>query len=82
MGRVLKVREVGDPVLSIKCKEVDIKNIDKEVLEEIEDLKETLNYTEGYGIAGPQIGINKRIIIIQIKKEKCTTQRSTVYQQQ
>ncbi len=72
MGRVLKVREVGDPVLSIKCKEVDIKNIDKEVLEEIEDLKETLNYTEGYGIAGPQIGINKRIIIIQIKKEKCT----------
>ncbi len=72
MGRVLKVREVGDPILNIKCKEVDIKNINKEILEEIEDLKETLNYTEGFGIAAPQAGIDRRIVIIQVDKEKCT----------
>ena len=72
MGKVLRVREVGDPILSIRCKEVDIKNINKEILEEIEDLKETLNFTEGLGIAAPQVGINKRIVIIQINKEKCT----------
>ena len=29
MGRVLKIREVGDPILSTKCKEVDVKNISK-----------------------------------------------------
>lgn len=72
MGRVLKIREVGDPILSIKCKEVDIKDINQETLEEIEDLKETLNFTGGFGIAASQAGINKRIVIIQVNKEKCT----------
>ena len=71
MGKVLKVREVGDPILSTKCEKVDIKNINKEILEEVEDLKETLNYSGGLGIAGPQVGINKRIVIIQVDKEKC-----------
>lgn len=72
MGKVLRIREVGDPILSIKCEEVNIKNINQEILEEIEDLKETLNFTEGFGIAAPQAGINKRIVIIKINKEKCT----------
>jgi len=71
MGKVLKVREVGEPILSARSEEVDIKNINKELLDEIEDLKETLNYTEGFGIAGPQAGIAKRIVIIQVNKEKC-----------
>ena len=57
MGKVLRVREVGDPILSTKCEEVDINNINNEILEEIEDLKETLNFTEGFGIAAPQAGI-------------------------
>lgn len=72
MSRVLKIREVGDPVLSIKCEEVDINSINKEILEIIDDLKETLKFTEGFGIAAPQVGIDKRIIIIQVNKEKCT----------
>lgn len=72
MGKVLRIREVGDPILTEKCKDIDIKNINQEILEEIEDLKETLNFTEGFGIAAPQAGINKRIVIIQINKEKCT----------
>lgn len=72
MGRILKLREVGDPVLNNKCKEVDIKNITQEVLDEIEDMKETLFFSEGFGIAAPQVGINKRIAIIKVDKEKCT----------
>lgn len=72
MEKVLKIREVGDPALSIKCNEIDVENINDEVLEEIADLKETLNFTEGFGIAGPQVGINKRIVIIQVNKKKCT----------
>ena len=39
MGKVLRIREVGDPILGVKCQEVDLNNIDKDVLEEIEDLK-------------------------------------------
>ncbi len=71
MGKILKIREVGDPILSNKCKKIDIENINKEILQEIEDLKETLNFTEGFGIAAPQVGIDKRIVIIQVNKEKC-----------
>ena len=72
MAKVLKIREVGDPALFIKCEAIDVENISTEVLEDIEDLKETLNFTEGFGIAAPQVGINKRIVIIQVNKEKCT----------
>ena len=72
MGKVLRIREVGDPVLNVKCEKVDINNINNTILEEIEDLKETLNFTDGFGIAAPQAGINKRIVVIQVNKEKCT----------
>ena len=69
MGKVLKIREVGDPVLEKECDEVDIKNITKEILDIIEDLKSTLEFGTGVGIAAPQIGINKRIIVVGAKKE-------------
>ena len=69
MGKVLKIREVGDPILEKISEEVDIKNIDKEVLEIIEDLKSTLEFGTGLGIAAPQIGVNKRIIVVGAKKE-------------
>lgn len=72
MGKVLRIREVGDPILNVRCEEVDVKNINSSILDEIEDLKETLNFTDGFGIAAPQVGINKRIVIIQVNKEKCT----------
>ena len=41
MSKVLQVRQVGDPILGIKCEKVDVNNINSEILEEIEDLKET-----------------------------------------
>lgn len=70
MGKILKIREVGDPCLYSKSEEV--KKIDDSILEIIEDMKETLNFTDGFGIAAPQIGINKRIVIIQVDSTKCT----------
>lgn len=72
MGKILKIREVGDPILNKKCEKIDIKNIDKKLLDEIEDLKETLEDSNGFGIAGPQVGIDKRIVLIKVNKEKCT----------
>lgn len=69
MGKVLKVREIGDPILSKISEEIDIKKIDNEILDIIEDLKSTLEYGTGLGIAAPQIGVNKRIIVVGAKKE-------------
>lgn len=72
MGKIIKIREIGDPCLFRKSEEIEMKKIrDKDITELIEDLKETLKFSNGFGIAAPQIGINKRIIIIQVKKEKC-----------
>ncbi len=69
MGKALKIREVGDPILQKKCDEIDIKNINREILDIIEDLKATLEFGTGLGIAAPQIGVNKRIIVVGAKKE-------------
>ena len=41
MGKVLKIREVGEPILEKECIEVDIKSINEEILDIIEDLKLT-----------------------------------------
>ena len=69
MGKVLKIREVGEPILNSKCEDVDVENINDDILDVIEDLKATLEYGTGLGIAAPQIGVNKRIIVVGAKKE-------------
>jgi peptide deformylase len=71
-GKALRIREVGDPILSIKCKKVDVKNLTNEDYVDIEDMKASLDFSGGFGIAAPQVGINKRIIIIKVDKEKCS----------
>ena len=69
MGKIIKVREVGDSVLNRISEEVDITNINDDIIDTIEDLKATLEDGVGVGIAAPQIGINKRIIVVGAKKE-------------
>ena len=69
MGKIIKVREVGEPILEKQCDEVNIKNINEDIIDIIEDLKSTLEYGTGLGIAAPQIGVDKRIIVVGAKKE-------------
>lgn len=71
---VLEIREVGDPILNQVCEEINIEKMDDELLAIIEDMKETLIASGGYGIAAPQVGINKRIAIIKVEKENCRYQ--------
>ena len=66
MGKVLKVREVGEPILEKQCEEVNIKNINRDIIDIIEDLKSTLEFGTGLGIAAPQIGVDKRMKDIKI----------------
>ena len=69
MGKVLRVREVGEPILERQCDEVNINSINEDVIDIIEDLKSTLEFGTGLGIAAPQIGVYKRIIVVGAKKE-------------
>lgn len=70
-GRVLKLREIGDPILRKKSTHVDITKSNKEIKNVIEDLKATFKYNDGFGIAASQVGINKSIIIVGVDINKC-----------
>ncbi|WP_234124114.1 peptide deformylase [Clostridium hydrogenum] len=53
-----------DDILRKKSKHVD--KIDKRTLKLIDDMAETMYSADGVGLAAPQVGILKRIIVIDI----------------
>ena len=61
------IREIGDDVLVKNCKEV--KEITPRIKELVEDLFETLYESNGVGLAAPQVGILKRIFVIDVTGE-------------
>ena len=62
-----QIRIEGDPVLNKVCKEV--KEITPRVKELIEDMLDTMYEANGVGLAAPQVGILKRIIVIDVTGE-------------
>lgn len=58
------IRMQGDPVLAKKCKE--IKEVTPKIRELIEDMLETMYEANGVGLAGPQVGVLKRIVVIDV----------------
>lgn len=61
------VREIGDPVLSKISKEV--KEITPRIRDLIDDMFETMYESNGVGLAAPQVGILKRIVVIDTTGE-------------
>ena len=61
------IREYGDDVLARPCKEV--KEITPRVRELVEDMLETMYEANGVGLAAPQVGILKRIVVIDVSPE-------------
>ena len=67
-----QIRTVGDPVLTKTCKE--IKEITPKILELADDMLETMYEANGVGLAAPQVGILKRIVVIDTGEEgECVT---------
>ena len=64
---IRNVREMGDPVLNKNCKEV--KEINRRTLELIDDMFETMYEADGVGLAAPQVGILKRIAVVDVTGE-------------
>ena len=62
-----KIREMGDPVLNKQSKEVT--EITPRIQDLINDMFETLYEAEGVGLAAPQVGILKRIVVIDVTGE-------------
>ncbi len=61
------IREYGDDVLERRCKEV--KEVTPRIRELVEDMLETMYDANGVGLAAPQVGILKRIVVIDVSPE-------------
>ena len=58
------VRENGDDILRKKSREVEV--VDDKIKQILEDMVETLHSYNGVGLAGPQIGLLKRLVVIDL----------------
>ncbi len=65
---LLTIREIGDPILNKKTKEV--KEMTPRLQELIDDMLETMYDACGVGLAAPQVGILKKIVVIDISEEQ------------
>ena len=61
---IREIRILGDEVLTKVCKPV--KEMTARNLELIEDMIETMYEANGVGLAAPQVGVLKRIVVIDI----------------
>ena len=59
---IRQVRTIGDDILRKECKPV--KEITPRIAELIEDMFETMYEANGVGLAAPQVGILKRLVVI------------------
>lgn len=64
---IRNIREMGDDVLGKICKEV--KEITPRTRDLIEDMLDTMYEVGGVGLAAPQVGILKRIVVIDCTGE-------------
>lgn len=64
---IRNIREYGDKVLNKVSKEV--KEVDKKLLILIEDMLDTMYDAGGVGLAAPQVGILKRLVVIDVSEE-------------
>lgn len=61
---IRNIRKIGDEVLRKKSKTVE--KIDDRTILLIEDMIDTMYEAEGVGLAAPQVGVLKRIVVIDV----------------
>lgn len=64
---IRNIREIGEEVLTKKCKEVT--EMTPRIKELIEDMLETMYEANGVGLAAPQVGVLKRVVVIDATGE-------------
>jgi len=58
---------VGDPVLTKKCRKVT--KFDDRLATLLDDMIETLHDANGVGLAGPQVGVLRRVVVVDAGDE-------------
>ena len=61
---IRQIVKEGDSVLTKKCRTVE--KFDRKLADLIDDMIETLHLAQGAGLAAPQVGILRRVVVIDI----------------
>lgn len=61
------IRTIGDEILSKPCREV--KQVTPRISTLIEDMLETMYHAEGVGLAAPQVGVLRQIVVIDVSQD-------------
>ena len=64
---IRNLRYENDEILSKRSREIDV--IDDKIKELAQDMIDTMHKWDGVGLAGPQVGVLKRIIVIDLYEE-------------
>lgn len=64
---IRNLRYEGDEILNKRSREIEV--IDDKIKELAQDMMETMHRWDGLGLAGPQVGVLKRIIVIDLYEE-------------
>ena len=62
----LKIVKEGDDILRKKCRPVD--EITPKIIRLLDDMAETMHDAQGVGLAAPQVGILRRIVVIEVEE--------------
>lgn len=61
---VLELRYEGDPILKQRARPVE--KITKRIVKLLKDMEDTMYAAEGVGLAGPQIGVGERLVVLDV----------------
>ena len=64
---IRKIRTIGDEILTKECREVT--EMKPRLTELIEDMLDTMYDAQGVGLAAPQVGVLRKIVVIDVSEE-------------
>lgn len=64
---IRNIRQVGDPILRKKSKKVN--EVTDRIRVLLDDMADTMYQADGVGLAAPQVGLLKRVIVVDVRDE-------------
>lgn len=65
----MKIETLGADVLREKAAEIDPATLDADFQRLVDDMFETMYDAQGIGLAGPQVGVGRRVIVVDVKED-------------
>ena len=63
---IRSVVQVGDDVLRQKC--FPVEEFDEKLFSLLDDMKDTVKKEEGAGLAAPQVGVLRRVVVVDVEE--------------